>query len=95
MSQISGRRLAEAKVAPDLPEVLRPRLPPLAIPHHLGRGDVELPRHVGDDRLGDGAQVVGAESGKRSVPNWSANHRRLAGEVFRGTCLRSARERVK
>ena len=62
LGQVAGRGLAEAEVTADLPEVLRPRLPPPAVPRQLARGDVELPRHEGDDRLGGGAQVVGAEA---------------------------------
>ena len=42
--------------------MLRACLAPPAIPRQLARGDVELPRHVGGDDLGDGAQVVGAEA---------------------------------
>ena len=60
--QVAGGGLAEAEVAPDLPEVLRPRLPPLAVPRQLARGNVELPRHEGDDDFGGGADVVGAEA---------------------------------
>jgi hypothetical protein len=49
-------------VAPNQPEVLRSRLPPPAVPRQLSRGNIELPRHEGDDRLGCGAQVIGAEA---------------------------------
>src|SRR5262249_13836762 len=60
--QVAGRGLAEAEVAPNLPEMLRPRLSPPAVPRQLARGDVDLPRHEGDDRLGDVTQIVGAEA---------------------------------
>jgi len=60
--QVIGCGLAEAEVTPDLPEVLRPRLAASAIPRQLARGDVELLRHEGDDRVGGGSQVVRAEA---------------------------------
>ncbi|MFO0951182.1 MAG: hypothetical protein U0835_08525 [Isosphaeraceae bacterium] len=62
LGQVAGRGLAEAEVAADQPEVLRPGLPPPAVPRQLTGGDVELPRDEGDDRLGSGAQVVRAEA---------------------------------
>jgi hypothetical protein len=62
LGQVTGRGLAEAEVTPDQPEVLRPCLTPSAITRQLARGDVNLLRHEGDDRLGGSAQVVGAEA---------------------------------
>ena len=62
LSQVAGRGLSEAEVTADQPEVLRPRLSPSAVPPQFTRGEVKLPRHEGDDRLGGCGQVVGAEA---------------------------------
>ena len=93
--QVAGRGLAEAEVLADLPEVLGPRLPPAAVPRQLARGDVELPRHEGDDRLGGGAQVVRAEAEEAERTELEGEPQAVGGRGRRGSCLRSARERVK
>src|ERR1700722_14929056 len=74
----------EAKVAADLPEVLCPRLAPLAIPRQLARRDVELPRHVGDDRFGDGAQVIRAEAKESKRAELEGEPQALGGRGGRG-----------
>jgi hypothetical protein len=40
-------------------------------------------------------RLSGQKPRKRSAPSWKANLRRLAGGAVVGTCLRSARERVR
>ena len=93
--QVAGRGLAEAEVAPDLPEVLRPRLSPPAVPRSSPGATSSCRATKATTASGTVLRSSGQKPRKRSAPSWRANPRRLAGEAVRGICLRSARERVK
>jgi hypothetical protein len=92
LGQVAGRGLAEAQVMADLPEVFRPRLAPPAVSRQLAWGDVELARHEGGDRVGGGAQVVGAEAQEAELAELEGESQAVGGRgrpgdlpVVRGT----------